>query len=174
MQYIALYYKYKSVSWSSVQVGVICVFRNILYFHWNAFIWGIRHCNKNICSYMTSHLYKRVMCIFSSNQVLQISDRIHLSTTQHTHSNHSDVYVKNSFFVTCDIGWEYFLLLCNHQNYFTHYVSLYKYTHLLIMDYSKVQLLVLQPHGNNGMCLAFRPRSGKHPNQIQLIWLLWQ
>jgi len=34
------------------------------------------------------------------------------------------------------------------------------------MYYTREQLLVLRPYGGNTICLAMRPRSGKHPKQI--------
>ena len=34
------------------------------------------------------------------------------------------------------------------------------------MNYIRDQLLALQSHGDNIICLAMRPRSGKHPKQI--------
>ena len=34
------------------------------------------------------------------------------------------------------------------------------------MNYSRDQLLALRPYGGNTICLAMRPRSGKHPKQI--------
>ena len=34
------------------------------------------------------------------------------------------------------------------------------------MNYSRDQLLALRPYGDNTICLAMRPRSGKHPKQI--------
>jgi len=34
------------------------------------------------------------------------------------------------------------------------------------MNYTRDQLLALRPYGGNTICLAIRPRSGKHPKQI--------
>ena len=34
------------------------------------------------------------------------------------------------------------------------------------MNYTRDQLLALRPYGGNNICLAMRPRSGKHPKQI--------
>ena len=34
------------------------------------------------------------------------------------------------------------------------------------MNYTRDQLLALRPNGGNTICLAMRPRSGKHPKQI--------
>jgi len=34
------------------------------------------------------------------------------------------------------------------------------------MNYTIDQLLVFRPYGGNTICLAMRPRSGKHPKQI--------
>ena len=35
-----------------------------------------------------------------------------------------------------------------------------------MMNYTRDQLFALRPHGRNTICLAMRPRSGKHPKQI--------
>ena len=34
------------------------------------------------------------------------------------------------------------------------------------MNYTKNQLLAIRPYGGNTICLAMRPRSGKHPKEI--------
>ena len=34
------------------------------------------------------------------------------------------------------------------------------------MNYTNDQLLALRPHGGNAICLAMRPRGGKHPKQM--------
>ena len=44
--------------------------------------------------------------------------------------------------------------------FFTYFIS------IIIMNYSRDQLLVLRPNGGNTICLVMRPRSGKHPKQI--------
>ena len=33
------------------------------------------------------------------------------------------------------------------------------------MNYSRDRLLALRPYGGNTICLAMRPRTGKHPKQ---------
>ena len=35
------------------------------------------------------------------------------------------------------------------------------------MNYTKDQLLTSRPHDGNTICLAMRPRSGKHPKQMR-------
>ena len=62
---------------------------------------------------------------------------------------HSNVYAKNPFFP----------LLCFNFN-FQLFIS------IIIMNYDKDQLLALLPRGGNTICLAMRPRIGKHPKEM--------
>ena len=48
----------------------------------------------------------------------------------------------------------------------TNHLKITCFISIIIINYTRDRLLALRLYGSNAICLAMRPRSGKHPKQI--------